>query len=529
MAHVLKFIYGSNTITLTSGDYRGVDRFNIGTITRRGVQTDSIELFIFASNLAGLQAAVRNINKAFQAAQRRRQTGTSDRVYVHFQESGDSDTYRSEIWSDNLDEVPGRVVVPSMWLTLRFWDNEKIKILITYSRRPFWEDASETELSLSNGSGSGTGGQTVRNPHTAAVLTDTSISFDETGGVFSILDDDDGLAIFAEGDVISVRGSTSNDGIYTVITAAAGVITVNETITDEVKGDTVIFYDMNNYVHIDSSVILGDLPTPVRLEMTNSDAGAELQTVWIGNNYLSEPDDFAHLLEFEDSDTGANTGNAGASSGFYRQYTVPDAAEAKITGWTLESITLSKTNNNYFKVLFRSFNGTNITDVKWRIKILYATVVIYSGPQQNFVDTFAGISRLWREIDTIQLPPFPMEGGTPADLTLELWGVPTSGGAEVVDLDVMMLLPTNGYRKLKSTGGLAQNWILVDDGILGIYYRYTSAGQTRDIIAEGEHIMLWPGIDNRVYFVQHSETANTADRDRSMSVKAYYRPRRAVI
>jgi hypothetical protein len=92
-----------------------------------------------------------------------------------------------------------------------------------------------------------------------------------------------------------------------------------------------------------------------------------------------------------------------------------------------------------------------------------------------------------------------------------------------------MLLPVNVYRKLYSISGVAQNSVLVDDGVLGIYYQTVSSELVSDITVEGEPIMLWPGIDNRIYFIQHSETANTADIDRAMSVQVYYRPRRVTL
>ena len=177
----------------------------------------------------------------------------------------------------------------------------------------------------------------------------------------------------------------------------------------------------------------------------------------------------------------------------------------------------------------RFFDGTNLTDVKLRIKIFYASQALYVGGQIEYDDTYAGISRLWRAIDTIQLPPYLLEGATPTDLTIELWGIRTSAGDKTIKLDCLMLLPINKYRKLRSLSGVAQNSVLIDDGIKELYYQTVSSEYVRDIVAEGESIMLWPAIDNRLYFIQHSETANTADRDRLITVKVFYRQRRATL
>jgi hypothetical protein len=523
MAHTLQIVYGSTTIDLSTGDYAVsyTPRDPGGAET----VTENLTVRVMAANLADMQSDIRDISTAFEAAKRRRKTGTGDRVYIKFQESGDSDTYRSEIWSRRPNDLPGRVTILGPTMYERIFTTEVAMLRISWSRRGYWEDDSETELALKNGSGSGTGGITVVNPQGSKVINaQVTISYTAPN---TIADSGSGLGGLIPGDIISVRGSTSNDGIYTVVTVAAGSITVNEPIVTEVAGDSTDIYDMNSYVHIDAT--LGTIPTPCRIEMTNNDAGADLQTVWIGNNYLSEPEDFAHILEAEDSDTGSNTANAGASSGQYRAYAGISTPEAKITGWTIPTETLVAADSAYFKVIARFFDGTNITDVKYRLRIYYASQILYDGPQIEFDDTYAGISRLWRELDTIQLPPYLLEGNSPTDLTLELWGISTSGGAETVNLDLLMLLPVNTYRKLYSISGVAQNSVLVDDGVLGIYYQTVSSELVSDITAEGEPIMLWPGIDNRIYFIQHSETANTADIDRAMSVRVYYRPRRVTL
>jgi hypothetical protein len=525
MAHTLQIVYGSTTIDISTGDYAVsyTPRDPGGGET----VTENATVRVMASSLANMQSDIRSINTAFEAARRRRKTGIGDRVYIKFQESGDSDTYRSEVWARRPNELPGRVTILDPTMYERIFTAEVAMLRISWSRRGYWEDNSETELSISNGSGTGTGGQTVVNPQGSKVINaQITISYTAPD---TIADSGSGLGGLAVGDVISVRGSTSNDGIYTVKTASAASITVNEPVVTEVAGDSTDIYDMNSYVHIDSAAILGALPAACRIVMTNNDAGADLQTVWIGNNYMSEPDDFAHILEAEDSDTGSNTANAAASSGQYRAYAGISTPEAKITGWTIPTETLVAADSAYFKVIARFFDGSNITDVKFRLRIYYASQILYDGPQIEFDDTYAGISRLWRELDTIQLPPYLLEGNTPADLTLELWGISTSGGAETVNLDCLMLLPVNVYRKLYSISGVAQNSVLVDDGVLGIYYQTVSSELVSDITVEGEPIMLWPGIDNRIYFIQHSETANTADIDRAMSVQVYYRPRRVTL
>lgn len=528
MALTLQLFQGSTEkVDLTAGVYK--PSYVPQDPGGRDVVTESFIVRVLAASLATQQAAIRNINLVFEAAQRRRLTGIGDRVWIRFLEEGDTVTYRSEIWADQPHQMPGKVSIEPVTMSKKIFDSFAAQIRVTWTRRGFWENNAETELELSNNSQvAATGGCAIRNPHTTEVFSDNTVSYDESDE--QILDSGNGFGVFAPGDVISVRGSTSNDGVYTVVTVDAGgaFVTVNEPLTDEIAGDATKIYAIDNFVHIEGSEIGGTMPAATRIEMVNGDAGADLETVWIGNNYLSEPEDFAHLLEAEDSDTGADTNNAGASSDEYRAYTVT-TTNAKITAWTIPSETLLAAASAYFRVMIRFFDGNEITDSRLSLRILYGSQEIYDGRTIAYDDTYAVVDRLWRYIDTLQLPPFALEGNTPTDLIIQLWARSTAAGSITLNIDCLMLLPINRYRKLRSLGGVAQNSVLIDDGILGSYYQTVSSELVKDITVEGSPIMLWPGIDNRLCFIQHSEDDNKADRDRLITVKVFYRERRATL
>lgn len=79
----------------------------------------------------------------------------------------------------------------------------------------------------------------VRKP--AASLTDTSIAFVDGGaGADTITDSNSGFGIFTAGDIITVSGSTSNDGTYTIVSVVAGTITLaTGVLTTEAAGANV--------------------------------------------------------------------------------------------------------------------------------------------------------------------------------------------------------------------------------------------------------------------------------------------------
>ena len=525
MTHTLDLIHGSTTVNLNSSNlsimsYAPTDSGN-------GMVSEQVVIRVEGADSSALQSSLESIKNAFRLANRRFDRGHGDRVYVKFQPDGYSSAYRSELIRPRPDQDAGTISHDADVLGPK-WDNKKIRITISWTRRNYWEANSESELSLANGGGSGTGGQTIYNIHGSAALSDTSISF--TAATDRISDSNNGLGVFAEGDIISVRGSTDNDGVYSVETVAGdgSTLDINEDVlTDEAAGDSVSIYDIQNYVEIDSADISGDLDAAIRVEVTNSDGGANLETVWAGLNNTSNPANFPHLLEIGDSDTGSNSSDASSANGIKRTYTIT-TSEAKVTGWTLPSSMLTASDGGYFKVFLRSPNGTNLTDIKLRLKVIYSSTTIWEGELVEYDDTYANIARLIRAVDTVQLPPYSPEGNTPDDIELQLFGVSTSGGNESVDIDCLILMPLDGYRRLRSLGGVAQNDLIVDDGIFDLSFAETSTGViVRDVSTVGSHLMIDPNEDNRLYFLQHSVTANTADYDRSASVQVYYRERKA--
>ena len=222
MGHTLKIVHGSTSIDLTSGDFRIKTYSPKPPNANRETVIDGIGVFIEASSVANLQASLRSIENAFSLAKIRRQKRLGDRVYLTFLEDGGSVTYRSEIYASKEGDLPGKVSVDTKWLRDPLWTEKAILAVIAVERRAYWEASTETELELANGSqAAATGGCTICNPHTTAVFSGNTVSFSNAG---RISDSGNGFGIFAVGDVINLRGSTSNDGIYTVDAVAAGYL-----------------------------------------------------------------------------------------------------------------------------------------------------------------------------------------------------------------------------------------------------------------------------------------------------------------
>jgi len=519
MAHTLQIIYGSTTINLTSGDYILLDY--VPEAGKGGIVTERIRLFIKSSSAANFQTAIENIERALRNAESRYDTGVGDKVYIKFQPDSLSTLYRSEIVRRSESEDAGSIEGPKRLLGA-IWATKSGEFLLIFTRRDYWEANTETTLTIENQSGSGTS-VTIKNPMGGEAFSNNTVSFTAPD---TIADSGSGFGVFSAGDIISLRGSTSNDGIYTIATASSTTLTVyEETVVNEAAGDAIKIYYVQNYVDISSSNIGGTEPTPIKLKVTNTDAGADLETVWVGMNRLATPLQFGYMLEVEDCTGGSNTVDAGASSLIYRAYNVLSGSASALCTWTLPSGMLNAARGAYVRAIMRFWDGTDITNCRYALKIYYDTNILWESGWFQFDDTYEAISRLWREFATFQLPPFRLEGGTPTDLTLKLWSQSVSGSDETINLDVLQMVVLDGWRKFVCLDGIAQNSILVDDGIDETFYQEISGEQVNNLVAEGSPLMLMPNQNHRIQFTQHSITANTADIDRTASVTVIYRPR----
>ena len=524
MAHTIQLIYGNTTVDLNDSSDIGVMEYNIQR-KRAGDMfiSEQIVCRVLSSSVANLQTEMDNINRALLAASDRTSKRRGDRVYIKRQLDGEASTYRSEIVS--IEAWPGiEAIKPKP-----YWDANAVRYNILIRRVPYWENNSETELELSNNSASAaTGGTVVQNPSNLTPIINgiDTISYNTTDD--SINDSGDGLGDFAAGDVIIVRGSTSNDGVYTIVTAAAGKITVVENLTTEIAGDTTYIYDVQNYVSIAAAQVEGDTEAPCRIEITNTFATANSYQFHLSHNILSNPAGLSHILEAEHASGTTSTSASGSQSGGeYATMTWAGSTEATLANWALSSEFLSKCAGGDFRVIARFQASTNVTDVKFRFQLLFGSTVIFTGPQLQPDSAF---SYLIRDLGVVTLPPWLQDSGITSALTLRMTGLKVGG--TTITLDCLALQPLDGWRYLEPVGtGIPENSRLVDDGILNELYVDNGAATARAgyYNGRGSPIMLKPNAVQRVHFKTASSAANTAEVNRTSSIRIYYRDRRLTI
>ena len=303
--------------------------------------------------------------------------------------------------------------------------------------------------------------------------------------------------------------------------------------TNNITGLTVVNHDDadagdDNYVAIAAVDVVGGLPAPPRLEITNTtDHERRSYRVYVGHNVCSNPATLAHILEGEDSTLGTPVISATSSGGFYQEATWAGTAATTLYEWTLTTALLNALAGNYVRVLGRLADLLGLAGGLWlQLRVRFAVTTIWQGPWVLGVD-----NRYIQDLGLAQLPPYLVGAGDLYPLTLQLRGRHGSSGDHTFDLDFLQLCPVDGWRRLEPKGyGFAYTVRLVDDMIADHLYTdgWTPAGKTGHYLAYGAPILLEPGRVQRLYFL-HSTDTGTAPIDRTLSLKAFYRPRRLTL
>ena len=281
-----------------------------------------------------------------------------------------------------------------------------------------------------------------------------------------------------------------------------------------------------NYVEIAGASIEGDIPSPLKLQITNSYNDAYgMINCWVGHNVESTPASLNPVLEGEAATGGTTTTpSATSSNNAYQTNSLTADGDVLLFTWTLSAAMLGYTKGKYFKLLGRFL--TQVNNVWFRPDIYYGSVVpLWEGPytRPNNVLT----DYLW-DLGVMQLPPWLLDVSSPDALSLRLYGKRAVASTINVSLDYLYLLPLESYRMFAVNGNVPYLSALVDDGTLTQLYSQNSSAAARrgDVVGYGEPIRVQPGKLQRLYFLQMRSFASYAQIDRTLSIKAWYEPRR---
>jgi len=286
-------------------------------------------------------------------------------------------------------------------------------------------------------------------------------------------------------------------------------------------------YYRHNYVDIAGTAVAGELPAPTRLEMTNiyTETGVYvLSYIWIGQNWTN-PSTFTHYYEFT---AGTATADTEMGGGYFQRIGLDSGNEASVDSWALPAAQIDAAAGKYYKFFIHTWtNPITTATLRYRINISHSGWIIW---QSGLLSMDSSFGTTLRDLVSFKLPPWLVGLSDLGDLEIILTGYQLSGSHQTLNPDYMQLVPIDGFRYIQgiNAAGIATNERIVDDAVGR--YTYADDGSGGDKLGffstYGRAIHLYPGKNQRLYFLMAGNEAYDSSVNRKISVKLYYRPRR---
>lgn len=275
-----------------------------------------------------------------------------------------------------------------------------------------------------------------------------------------------------------------------------------------------------NWVGCTAAQVTGVLPAPLELQMVNTTgAGRNYENFFAAVNSYSTG--LAHHIEGETgTDTaGTITSNANCSGSQYLSFT----GTTLYATFALSSALLNAAAGRYHRLLARF-------QVIPSSAPLYCTASVWD--YYNLVPLWVGneialdFANYFQDFGALPLPP----GGYRSSWSqLRLRLSFRSSISQTTGLDYLQFLPADPlcFRHVVQRGMVvANNSVVVDDGIEGQAYMTESGADNPIYAPKGAPLHVWPNRDQRIYILHDGQgmTANW-----TLNVRAYYRPRRLTL
>ena len=276
-----------------------------------------------------------------------------------------------------------------------------------------------------------------------------------------------------------------------------------------------------NWVQIAAAQVGGNLPAPIRLQLTNTTGSAQFYSRLLLNvNAYSDPANLVHYLQGEARLSGGTvTVDAACSGGNRLDFS---AGSTPTFVWTLPAADMQRTKGTRARILGRFSGIVGNLYVTPQIRDSAGSVVLWTGDELS-VGGIAAAHAAYEDFGVVPLPPGGY-GATWGALTLAL----RFRGTAVVELDVLQLSMLDSYRSLEmALVSVANNAALVHDGTEESTYVLSGGVWYPLAIAYGGPLMLQPNTLQRIHVLHN--LATTAPIANTWSVRAYHRPRRSTV
>jgi len=284
-----------------------------------------------------------------------------------------------------------------------------------------------------------------------------------------------------------------------------------------------------NFVDAGAEEVHGTQTCPVEVRLIlpeNFPAGLRDCYISAGCDLKDSYGEFDHVLEGEDGSPGSGCTessqpvDSSCSAGSYALAKWTAESEVALWKWTLSSAQLGYMHAQLFRPLLRlAAQSDDGIYLRWSVRDQSGGEMLRS--PQTLLDSGCRLAPL----PAMRLPPDRMSGGAYRPLEIELLVECSAPGTKLLQIDFAHLLPAASFQHLHPLGSLQAGYTLVSDGRLEQVYALQTAGGNQHISHQltGAPIMLYPGRENRIYFLY--ETASGAPIDAQALVMIYQKAR----
>jgi hypothetical protein len=280
----------------------------------------------------------------------------------------------------------------------------------------------------------------------------------------------------------------------------------------------------DHYAAIVGTDITGNLPAPIKFELTNTTGSSQTYyQLFVSNNVFNDPGSFASsgILEAETvivSGYGTEGSNADSSNGKYITHTgtgdwnmlfeVAQGVVADCAGYPFHILVRFRTPpSGYCSASLITATGSAVLD---------------RGDEIN-------VGALYQDLADFGALYIPPGGYSTAWAAHRLKLAFRTDGEATAEVDFIALFPAYSFREIKTHAiSIANGDTIVDDGPEGRAYMSVGGYEQPWLLALGSPVYVWPGRTQRLYFLW-SLADHTAPVAQTFTVKAWYRPRRSTV
>jgi len=273
----------------------------------------------------------------------------------------------------------------------------------------------------------------------------------------------------------------------------------------------------------------GVIPAPVRLEMANNNGvSVSFRRFWLSLDVFAGAT--SHTIEGEAAVGvgygGSTPADANSRGGYYQRITWTGAIDhTNWINWTLSSAVLATLAGGRFRMLVRFANIPSAnTYIKLALKIPAGAAPLTTIWESG--ETLLSSAYPLQDLGTIPLPPLGLSAFDDIALILSV----RSAGTANLDVDFFALLATDGLHTFEQIGyQIPANDKIIVDGIdrRAVFFQYLAGKQLSIYNDNPPHLYLWPGRNQAIEIL--FDEGGTMMITRTLSVRAYYRPRRLTV